>query len=96
MKGSLEERMIQLQQSKAALGKSSFEKVTQREQRQARLTAVKDLFQISDAGGVLGEADWDHTLDDDADDSFIVESDEEEEFGSPSSDEDSYVSISSN
>jgi SNF2 family DNA or RNA helicase len=48
MKDSIEERMIALQDSKAALGKGSLEKLRPAEKRKARLTALKDLFQVED------------------------------------------------
>jgi SNF2 family DNA or RNA helicase len=48
MKDSLEERMIALQESKAALGKGSMEKLSADEKRKARITALKDLFQVTD------------------------------------------------
>jgi SNF2 family DNA or RNA helicase len=48
MKDSIEERMIALQDSKAALGKGSLEKLHPAEKRKARLTALKDLFQVED------------------------------------------------
>lgn len=46
MKDSIEERLVGLQDSKAALGKGSMEKLTPEEKRKARLTALMDLFQI--------------------------------------------------
>jgi SNF2 family DNA or RNA helicase len=85
MKDSIEERMISLQKSKAALGKGSMEKLSPREERRAKLTAMKDLFEIVD------EADLNDSDDDflgasfideaeakeSSDDSFIVDSDNE-------------------
>jgi len=46
MKDSIEERMVELQDSKAALGKGSMEKLSQEEKRKARLTRLLDLFQV--------------------------------------------------
>jgi len=48
MKDTLEERMVSLQDAKAALGKGSLEKLSPDEKRKARLTAMKDLFEIED------------------------------------------------
>jgi hypothetical protein len=76
MEDSIEERMIQLQQAKAALGKGSLEKLSPTEQRQARLTALKDLFQI--ANSMFDAPDWDHTLDDD----YVEDDDDEATFHS--------------
>jgi SWI/SNF-related matrix-associated actin-dependent regulator of chromatin subfamily A3 len=46
MKDSLEERMLALQESKAALGKGAMEKLSPDEKRKARTTDLKDLFQV--------------------------------------------------
>lgn len=72
IENSIEERMITLQQSKAALGKGTLEKLTRKEQQKARLTAVRDLFQIDDTAT---QADWDFIVDDDDDDDddFILD-----------------------
>jgi SWI/SNF-related matrix-associated actin-dependent regulator of chromatin subfamily A3 len=48
MNDSIEERMVALQDSKAALGKGSLEKLQPEEKRKARLTALRDLFQVED------------------------------------------------
>jgi hypothetical protein len=48
MEGSIEERMVKLQSAKPALGKGSIEKLTASEERRAKLTAMKDLFEIVD------------------------------------------------
>lgn len=48
MKGSLEERLINVQKSKAALGKASLERISRKEERMAKITAMKDLFEIVD------------------------------------------------
>ena len=53
MKDSIEERMIHLQQNKLMLAKGSMEKfANDEEKQQARLTALKDLFQVHDEDGV--------------------------------------------
>jgi len=48
MKDSIEERMVTFQKAKAALGKGSMEKLSAREESRAKLTAMKDLFEIAD------------------------------------------------
>jgi SNF2 family DNA or RNA helicase len=67
MKDSIEERFLRVQSAKAALGKGSMEKLGKEEQNKAKLTAMKDLFEVE---GTV-EMDWD--------DSFIVDSDEDDE-----------------
>jgi SNF2 family DNA or RNA helicase len=53
MKDSIEERMIHLQQNKLMLAKGSMEKFeNDEEKQQARLTALKDLFQVHAEDGV--------------------------------------------
>ena len=46
MKDSIEERLCRLQESKAALGKGAMEKLAPEEKRKARLTTLRDLFQV--------------------------------------------------
>jgi SWI/SNF-related matrix-associated actin-dependent regulator of chromatin subfamily A3 len=46
MKDSIEERIIALQEAKAALGKGTMQKLKPEEKRKARITALKDLFLI--------------------------------------------------
>lgn len=46
MADSIEERMVGLQDAKAALGKGSLEKLSPEEKRKARLTALLDLFRV--------------------------------------------------
>lgn len=53
MKDSLEEKMVALQDAKAMLGKGSLEKLQPEEKRKARLTALMDLFSITEE-----EVDW--------------------------------------
>lgn len=48
MKDTLEERMVKVQENKAALGKGSLQKLTQEERRLAKITALKDLFAVDD------------------------------------------------
>jgi len=48
MRDSIEERFIKYQNSKEALGKGSMEKLSHIEQRKAKLTQLKDLFQVND------------------------------------------------
>lgn len=51
MKDSIEERMIRdVQEAKTALATCSLEKVTREEQNRARLTALKDLFEVQHRG----------------------------------------------
>jgi SNF2 family DNA or RNA helicase len=53
MKDSIEERMIRLQNNKLMLAKGSIEKFeSEDEKKQARLTALKDLFEITQDDGV--------------------------------------------
>jgi SNF2 family DNA or RNA helicase len=49
MKDSLEERMLNIQEAKLALGKGSMEKLSAEEKRQARMTALQDLFEAPDS-----------------------------------------------
>ena len=68
MAGSIEEGMVKLQESKAALGKGSLHKITQQERMKAKLTFLRDLFVIKDADVI-----WDTDVGKD----FIVEDTEE-------------------
>jgi hypothetical protein len=45
-KDSLEERMVQLQETKSALDKGSMQKLTKEERKKTRITTLKDLFQV--------------------------------------------------
>jgi SNF2 family DNA or RNA helicase len=71
MKDSIEERMVAVQEAKQALGKGSLEKMSKSDQDKAKLTTLKDLFQISEE-----EADnsWDWHGDD------LVDDDDENEW----------------
>lgn len=44
MAGSIEDRMVALQEAKATIGKGAMEKLKPEEQRKARITALKELF----------------------------------------------------
>jgi SNF2 family DNA or RNA helicase len=46
MKGSIEEKMLHLQEAKAAIGKGSMEKLKLDEARKTRLCDYKDLFSM--------------------------------------------------
>ena len=46
MKGSIEERMLAIQESKLALAKGSLEKLTSEEIRKARVADLKSLFDL--------------------------------------------------
>ena len=46
MKDSIEERIVAIQESKAALGKGTMEKLSSEENRKARVTYLKDMFLI--------------------------------------------------
>jgi tartrate dehydratase beta subunit/fumarate hydratase class I family protein len=48
MKDSIEERMIKLQEAKAAIGKGSMEKLKPEEVRKARIGDLKSLFSIKE------------------------------------------------
>ena len=43
MKDSLEHRMVELQEAKAALGKGSLQKLNAEERKMARITALKGI-----------------------------------------------------
>lgn len=47
MADSIEDRLVKVQRAKAALGKGSLEKLSAEEERQAKPTALKDLFEIA-------------------------------------------------
>jgi SWI/SNF-related matrix-associated actin-dependent regulator of chromatin subfamily A3 len=65
MNDSLEERMLNIQSAKSALGKASMEKLSKSEYNQARITCLRDLFQVKKGEEVM---DWDA--------SFIASDDE--------------------
>lgn len=60
MKGSIEERMINIQKAKAALAKGSMQKLSRQEEKEAKATALKDLFMIKSTDNVEEEDtdDW--------------------------------------
>ena len=68
MMDSVDERMITVQNGKAALGKGSLEKITKQERLRVRLTILKDLFGIGEE-----EVGWDVEEDDD----WLLEDDED-------------------
>jgi len=76
MKDSIEERMVALQNAKAALGKGSMEKISQQERKKARLTFLRDLFNIADE-----DVKWDSDFiaDDEEDDSFLLGDEDDDE-----------------
>jgi SNF2 family DNA or RNA helicase len=49
MKDTIEERMISLQEAKAAIGKGSMEKLKPDEVRMARIADLKSLFSIKES-----------------------------------------------
>lgn len=53
MKDTIEERMIELQEAKAAISKGAIEKLKPEEIRKARIGDLKSLFSIKD--GSIGE-----------------------------------------
>jgi SNF2 family DNA or RNA helicase len=48
MKNSIEERMMKVQKAKSTLGKGTLTKLTKEEEKIAKLTGMKDLFEIDD------------------------------------------------
>ena len=79
MKDSIEKRFIGVQDAKQALGKGSLEKLKLKDRQQAKITAMKDLFQMEEN---LAAEDWDGYYDDVHDDGsdlkdFIVDDDDE-------------------
>ena len=50
IKDSMEERMITLQEAKDARGKGAMQKLSHKEKRLARVTTLKDLFDIGKDG----------------------------------------------
>merc|ERR1719464_1620448 len=78
MKNSIEERFINLQNAKQALGKGSLEKLKKEDRSKARMTAMKDLFQMD-----CNDKEWEGMYDDDNfddDGSDLKEFIENEEF----------------
>jgi SNF2 family DNA or RNA helicase len=55
MSSSVEERLIAVQEAKQALGNGSLQKLTKAEQEKAKLTTIRDLFEIAETD----DADWD-------------------------------------
>lgn len=46
MKDSIEDRLIEVQKSKALLGKGSMERLTKDEERRAKVATLKDIFEL--------------------------------------------------
>eukprot|EP00541_Cyclophora_tenuis_P009709 CAMPEP_0116550124 /NCGR_PEP_ID=MMETSP0397-20121206/5258_1 /TAXON_ID=216820 /ORGANISM="Cyclophora tenuis, Strain ECT3854" /LENGTH=215 /DNA_ID=CAMNT_0004074931 /DNA_START=81 /DNA_END=728 /DNA_ORIENTATION=+ len=55
MTDSIEERMIEIQGAKAAIGKGTMEKLSPQELRKARIGDLKSLFQLENATNTRGE-----------------------------------------
>jgi len=55
MSNSIESKMIELQESKAAIGKGAMEKLTAEEKRKARLSTLKSLFSIKDEAAAAND-----------------------------------------
>jgi SNF2 family DNA or RNA helicase len=77
MEGSIEQRFVKLQNAKEALGKGSLQKLTREDREKAKLTAMKDLFEVGDSA-VQWEGWYDddnEEMDDEGDDldGFIVD-----------------------
>jgi SWI/SNF-related matrix-associated actin-dependent regulator of chromatin subfamily A3 len=70
MAGSVEERMVEYQDAKAALGKGSMEKIKKKDLAAAKIAALCDLFGLHEENNTK----WD-CMDD-----FIVDDDEDEEY----------------
>lgn len=54
MDGTLEQRMLGLQDAKELLGKGAMERLSREEKRKARLTQLRDLFELPENM----EQDW--------------------------------------
>jgi len=78
MRDSIESRMlVKVQEAKAAVGKGSMQKLKREDRNKAKITALKDLFEVG------GDVEWegvyaDENEDDEGDDlnGFIVGDDE--------------------
>ena len=68
MQDTIEERLLSIQSRKAAMGKGSMEMLSNKELQRAKVTAMKDLFQIDESGA--GDNFWSDFTD--SDDEFIV------------------------
>jgi hypothetical protein len=56
MKDTIEERLLNVQKAKAALGKGSLQKLNIQEEKMAKVTTLKDLFAIK--SGIDSGEDW--------------------------------------
>lgn len=63
MSNSVEERLVAVQEAKQALGNGSLQKLTKAEQEKAKVTTIRDLFEIAEAD----EDGWDWLADSDED-----------------------------
>ncbi|CAB9515840.1 ISWI chromatin-remodeling complex ATPase ISW2 [Seminavis robusta] len=80
MEDSIEQRMLSVQEAKTALGNGSVRKLSKEESKKARLTALRDLFQVN-----IAEQNWHGHFDEDFEhddgrdlDDFIVGDDVED------------------
>lgn len=58
MKGTIEERMLDVQKAKSTLGKGTMAKLSKAEEKIAKMTGIKDLFQIKAEGSEDDFIDW--------------------------------------
>lgn len=58
MKGTIEERMLDVQKAKSTLGKGTMAKLSNAEEKIAKMTGIKDLFQIKAEGSEDDFIDW--------------------------------------
>lgn len=58
MKDSIEEKMIDLQNSKEALGKGTLQELSKEEKDTAKITHVCDLFEVRRYEDEQGESSW--------------------------------------
>ena len=58
MKDSIEERLIKMQNMKSALGKGTMTKLSKQEESLAKVTSLKDLFEIDDDENEQDEDLW--------------------------------------
>jgi SNF2 family DNA or RNA helicase len=77
MKDSIEQRLVNLQDAKQALGKGSMERLKREDRAKAKITAMKDLFEMQDNSGWEGHYEDDAFGRDSGDDlkGFIVPDD---------------------
>jgi hypothetical protein len=90
MKDSIEERMVAVQEAKQALGKGSLEKMSKVDKEKAKMTTLKDLFDIKEESNTAW--DWMVEESDDDNEEYNVEesgsdSGSDDESGSGSDEE---------